>query len=195
MTVSELYTSIYPIHNPELRDLLCRKTVRKSFRKGAILAFQGKKETELLVLSEGIARGYVLDKVGRDITVCFENEPGDIISSSRLLGSEDSVMNTEMVTDGEVYSIAFEDIYSLQPRYQDILLFQKQILSRELQKHWQARMMMYKVESSSKYQWFLEEYPGLIDKVGHKKIASFLGISPVTLSRIRHRKEEEPGTM
>ncbi len=190
MTVSELYSSVYPIQNPELRKHLCQKTVRKTFRKGTMLSFQGNGETDLLILSEGIARGYILDKVGRDITICFENEPGDIIASSWLLGSEDILLNTEMITDGEIYSVALDEILSLQSRYHDILLFQKQILSRELRKHWRARMMMYKAESSEKYQWFLEEYPGLIDKVGHKKIASFLGISPVTLSRIRHRKNE-----
>lgn len=36
-----------------------------------------------------------------------------------------------------------------------------------------------------RYQWFLEEYPGIIDQVNNKYIASFLGMTPVSLSRLR----------
>ncbi|MEQ2617002.1 hypothetical protein AAAT94_07475 [Intestinimonas aquisgranensis] len=36
-----------------------------------------------------------------------------------------------------------------------------------------------------RYQWFLEAYPGLIDQVTHRYVASFLEMSPVTLSRLR----------
>ena len=35
------------------------------------------------------------------------------------------------------------------------------------------------------YKWFLEEYPGVIDRVPHSRISSFLGMSPITLSRVR----------
>ena len=34
-------------------------------------------------------------------------------------------------------------------------------------------------------KWFLEHYPGVIDKISHELIASFLHMSPVTLSRVR----------
>ena len=190
MTASELYTSIYPIRNPELREQLCQRTIKKMVRKGTILTSQGKKWTELLFLSEGIARGYLLDKVGRDITICFENMPGEVMAGTPHLKAEDSTINMEMVTDGEILAISLEDLYSLQHHYQDIFLFQNLLLSRTLEKQWKARLMLYKTESSERYQWFLREYPGLIDKVGHKKIASFLAMSPVTLSRIRHRKDE-----
>ena len=44
-----------------------------------------------------------------------------------------------------------------------------------------------------RYQWFLENYPGLIHTLNNKHIASFLGMTPVTLSRLRHqlRKTEK----
>ena len=41
-----------------------------------------------------------------------------------------------------------------------------------------------------RYQWFLSAYPGLIDRVSHKYIASLLNMTPVTLSKIRRAIKE-----
>ena len=39
--------------------------------------------------------------------------------------------------------------------------------------------------AAERYAWFTRSYPGLIDRVSHRYVASFLGITPVTLSRVR----------
>lgn len=55
------------------------------------------------------------------------------------------------------------------------------------------KVVLYQQSAAERYQWFLNAYPGLIDQVKHKHIASFLGMSPVTLSRLRsvNRTEEQ----
>ena len=190
MTASELYTTIYPIQDPELRTELIRRTSRSFFRKGQMILPQADKGKEILFLGEGIARGFILDSVGRDITIWFNNVPGDIVTGSIDLGlAEDSVVNLEMLTEGDVLSLALADLAFLQDKYQEVLILQNRILATMLERHWTSKLMLYKAESREKYSWFLKEYPGLIEKVSHKKIASFLGMSPVTLSRIRHRKD------
>lgn len=45
--------------------------------------------------------------------------------------------------------------------------------------------------TTRRYLWFLEEYPGMIDRVQHYILASFLGMSPVTLSRTRTKVAAE----
>ena len=47
--------------------------------------------------------------------------------------------------------------------------------------------MLYQVEAAKRYAWFLEHYPGLDPLVNDKYIASFLGVTPVTLSRDAQR--------
>lgn len=45
--------------------------------------------------------------------------------------------------------------------------------------------------ASERYRWFLSNYPGLIDRVPHRHIASFLNMTPVTLSRLRRAEREK----
>ena len=50
---------------------------------------------------------------------------------------------------------------------------------------WKHKMILYRTTAMERYEWFLKDYPGLIDVVPHKYIASFLDMTPVTLSRLR----------
>ena len=38
--------------------------------------------------------------------------------------------------------------------------------------------MMYQCTAQERYEWFLKKYPGIIDQISHKYIASFLGMNP-----------------
>ena len=59
------------------------------------------------------------------------------------------------------------------------------LLRNSLLEHWQIKTVLHKRTSMERYQWFLQAYPGLIDQVTHRYIASFLEMSPVTLSCLR----------
>ena len=54
-----------------------------------------------------------------------------------------------------------------------------------LRKHWRNKLMLVQYTAQERYLWFVKEYPGVIDKMSHKHIASFLGMTTVSLSRIR----------
>lgn len=60
-----------------------------------------------------------------------------------------------------------------------------------MKSHWELKRVLNSCTAVQRYQWFLEEYPGLIDRVSNKYIASFLGMTPVTLSWLRRTLREE----
>ena len=62
-----------------------------------------------------------------------------------------------------------------------------------LDRHWQEKINLLSCSAMQRYLWFLENYPNLIDLVGNKYIASFLGMTPATLSRLRRRLREMEG--
>ena len=67
------------------------------------------------------------------------------------------------------------------------------LLLNSANRHRDLKIAIYQYTAMQRYQWFLREYPGLIDQIGHKYIASLLNMTPVTLSKIRKimREREE----
>lgn len=104
-------------------------------------------------------------------------------------------INFEAVTDCVLLSIPtqllveqFQQSAELQQLYSSYLL-EKLKLEREL------KLLLGISSAMERYQWFLRRYPELADVVSIKHIASFLCMSPVSLSRLRgqlRKRGEEP---
>ena len=65
------------------------------------------------------------------------------------------------------------------------------MLSGALSRHVGIKLAIYKHDAKGKYRWFLENYPGLIDIVKHRHVASFLNITPESLSRVRKEWKQQ----
>ena len=137
-------------------------------------------------LISGVLRGFLLDHQGNDITDCFifrygQAHIGHIDIDSQHIASECA----EAVVDSQL--ICF-DIRQLMPYIQSSLELSNlyiRKLTESYADHWIHKNMLFCTTALERYQWFLRAYPVLIDLVPHKHIASFLNMSPITLSRIR----------
>lgn len=134
-------------------------------------------------LVSGVIRGYLTDEKGRDITDCFLYRPGEAVLSLSILTASFPI-NFEAVTDCVLLSIPtqllaeqFQQSAELQQLYSSYLL-EKLKLEREL------KLLLGISSAMERYQWFLRRYPELADVVSIKHIASFLCMSPVSLSRL-----------
>ena len=99
----------------------------------------------------------------------------------------DSPSSINLVAEKEstCIKVPIATIKRLLDRYTELVYVYNELLVKDLEKHLKIKQVLYKYDAMGRYQWFLEEYPGLIDIVSHKDIASFLGMTPVTLSRLR----------
>ena len=125
---------------------------------------------------------------------CFLYRPGEAVLSLSILTASFPI-NFEAVTDCVLLSIPtqllaeqFQQSAELQQLYSSYLL-EKLKLEREL------KLLLGISSAMERYQWFLRRYPELADVVSIKHIASFLCMSPVSLSRLRgqlRKRGEEP---
>ena len=133
-------------------------------------------------LVSGVIRGYLTDEKGRDITDCFLYRPGEAVLSLSILTASFPI-NFEAVTDCVLLSIPTQ------------LLAEQFQQSAELQLERELKLLLGISSAMERYQWFLRRYPELADVVSIKHIASFLCMSPVSLSRLRgqlRKRGEEP---
>ena len=119
---------------------------------------------------------YVLD--------CFGVEPGTpALSCSELLTP--SSITIEAMERSVVLALPAYALYPYLQNNLNLMRIYNQMLWVSLKEHWENKMAMVQYSAMERYQWFLRRYPGVIDRVPHRHVASFLGITPVSLSRIR----------
>lgn len=164
-----------------------------SFRhvqQGELLLKEGEYQQEMMFLVNGIIRFYYFDVNGQEITDCFAGSPGmPIMARPKLLMP--SEVYVEAATDSDFFSIPSNEVNRLLGQYSELLQLYNKLLMDVFTMHWEIKTMVCRNTAMKRYQWFLETYPGFIDRVSNKHIASFLGMTPVTLSRLRRVLREK----
>ncbi|MDY3014425.1 MAG: Crp/Fnr family transcriptional regulator [Evtepia sp.] len=178
------YAEALGITDEKLLDIVVPISRIKTVEKGALLIRHGERQSHVTFLMEGLLRGFYLDPDGRDVTDCFGLHPWT--PAMACCGLNDlSPITIEALTPSRVVRIPYEAVMELLERDVRLVQMYNTLLLKSVQEHWQVKTMVCQHTATERYQWFLEEYPGLIDRVNNRYVASYLGMSPVTLSRIR----------
>ena len=185
----DLLRDRYGVTDPALLEELVLAGRAETFSKGSMIVESGKEQRLLPVLLEGVVRGYLLDADGKDITDCFAYHRGDIISGCNGVGLP-SQINIEAITAVKCVMFPVPVILELFDRYPRFLAVYNQLLAAALDRHWEIKMLMYRCTAMERYQWFLDYYGEIAELVSNRHIASFLSMTPVTLSRLRRRIKE-----
>lgn len=135
-------------------------------------------------------RGYLLNTKGKELTDCFAYLQGAPIVSCADFGSPSQIC-IEALEDSEMISVPLSILESLLGRNMELMTLYNRLLRDALKTHWESKTVLVQYTAVERYQWFLKSYPGLIERVNHKYIASFLGMSPVSLSRTRRVVREQ----
>lgn len=191
MLIRDFYTEILQISDPKLMDKILAITELKHLKKGEYLIREGERQTHVYFLLNGILRGYFLDINGKDITDCFGAECGSPAVPC-INPDSASTINIEALEKSDIISIPMIQALELMDKYPCLIKIYNQLLQTALQYHWEIKCAVYQYTAMQRYQWFLQKYPGLITRVKKKYIASFLRITPVTLSRLRKELREHP---
>ena len=189
MRVDEFYASTFRLSDKGLIRQLTEETKQKSVKKGEVIAQEGEVQSWVYFLSNGVLRGFFLDAKGRDITDCFVFQCGDPVVSCIQFG-EASFVSIEALTNCELFAVSVFDLMDLLDSNPQLVRIYNELLTRSLRYHWSMKALMYQYTAMERYQWFLKNYPGLIDRVSGKHVASLLGMTSVTLSRLKRAIRE-----
>lgn len=135
----------------------------------------------------GLFRYYYLDDQGNEYTKGFFPENTIISSYSAMLQQRGSYFTIEALENSSVLVIDYRDWKRLLEEYPCwnsflISLLEKGYITKESR---ERELLLYDAET--RYRIFLETYPQLDKRIKQHYIASFLGITPVSLSRIRKK--------
>lgn len=189
MYMRDLLKTKFGITNSSLIEEIMQAGKIEVFPKGGLIVESGKESACMPILLEGVARGYLIDADGKDITDCFAYQKGDVLSGCNEIGTVSQV-NIEAITAVTCAMIPVKFILDLFDRYPQFLGVYNRLLAAALDRHWEIKMLLYRCEAMERYLWFQENYADIVDIVSNRHIASFLGMTPVTLSRLRRKIRE-----
>ena len=190
MSARDILMGAFLFSDPQMMEKLLKISKTELIPKGSILVESGERQTLLPILLNGIFRGFLLDAEGRDITDCFACRRGDAVVGCNAPG-EPSFISIEAITDCEVLLLPMDTVLEQLNTDLTLMRLYNHYLWEALSRHWEAKLLMHRCRAMQRYGWFLRNYPGMIDSVSNKHIASFLGMTPVTLSRLRRQLREE----
>lgn len=191
MKAYDFYQNVFQLKDKELIQELSDETKSKCMKKGEYVVRTGEILNELYFMEKGISRGYFLDINGKDVTDCFSFSCGSIVMPFCQLEMDiPAPMTIEVLEDAVFFCIPIAVVIELQKKYSEVTRLYNQLLIKAFNEHWRLKQILNSYTALQRYQWFLKEYPGLMDKVSNKYVASFLGMTPVTLSRLRRTLKE-----
>ena len=154
------------------------------FRKKEAIVIEGERNSNLYLIKEGIWRGHYL-RDGVDISLWFAFQGDSIFSSWGYVAGLPSLVSIEAMSDSRVYRISkskLETFFSSSVLFANIgrVIFERQFLDME---NWMINGGA--AQAKQRYLTLLEQNPDLLQYVPLKHIASYLFITPQSLSRIR----------
>lgn len=165
---------------------ISKSAYKKSFKRKDIVSNVGDRDHEFMFLLSGLIRIYYIDVEGNDITRFFSTE-GDIIGG---VGSSGNPFAREALEDCELLVIDGEKLMDIVNHDIDLLrLFNKMLRKRIDYKAYRESSFLM-LSATERYIKFKNMHPGLEKRVNQMHIASYLGITPVSLSRIRRAIKE-----
>ncbi len=172
-----------------LQDLAMRSEF-VCLKKGSVLVREGEVLTDCYCLVDGVIRIYYMFN-GEEITESLFSEPGTVIYPSVFLKKNDTAnAAVALLTDCTLLHVTANDLFEVMRVHPDYVQLQLQLVLRFVDKIFGVKREMTHMNPTERYLWFAKRRPDLVEKVPQKYIASYLGMTPVSLSRIRGKIRE-----
>jgi len=159
----------------------------KLLKKDMFFLQEGEKSNEIGIIVKGLFRSYYIDKIGNYITKYFYEESGILFSYAAYLCQKESMYYIQALEDSEILVAKISDFEKIVEGHYQLLLFYKKMIDNVLIMKEEHASSFKLLDSMERYKQFLTVYSGLEKRLKQCHIASYLGITPVSLSRIRKK--------
>jgi len=157
-----------------------------TLQKGSILSTEGKVCNHVYFLESGCLRGfYNLD--GKEITYWFGFENSFVTSFFSFISRKPAVENIQLIEDCTLWAIHYNELQMLYNKHADIERLGRIMHERYYVMLEERFVANHFKEARERYENLLSTAPHILQRVPLGYIASYLGITQETLSRIRNK--------
>ncbi len=184
LTLAQYIIHLTPIP-PTKAEQIAAYFQQEAFENGHLLVQEGKTSRKSYFLQSGIIRCFLVDREGEEITTRFFAAPDFLNDFQSFFKQKPSEENYQTLTPCEVWSIDLEQVQYCFHNIPEFREWGRMMLTMNYVTLHQQMIAFHKYDAKERYLMLLDTKPELINQVPLKYIASYLGITKYSLSRIR----------
>lgn len=189
----KLITVVTALHEIPVAQLqrLTQIFYQQTVPKNNFFIRAGERSNQIGFNVSGLFRYYYTDVSGNEYTKYLCTENSFIISYSAMLLRTESSYSIEALEDSEILvadCIAFNQLFEEHPCWH---VFARKMLEEIYIYNEERERSLILDSAETRYLKFLNDYPGLEKRMKQYHIASYLGVNPVTLSKVRNNLNEK----
>ncbi len=179
-----IVNKVSPVSEGSL-DLISDLIVVEVYEKGDVFIDRGKKNNKEYFVYEGVCRSFLLSPEGEEVTISYFLEGGVLSPNKTRTANQISHLNFQALTKVTVASLNADKFEQLMINHIDIREFGNMVLQYELLAKVEKEIALASLNGRERLILFREKYHFLENLISHVDIASYLGITNISLSRLR----------
>ena len=183
MDLDNIIDNIYPL-SEQSKALLKEKIYEITYPRAHVLFKVNRIASKVYFIKKGIVRAYA-NQEGEEITFWFGKEGDAVLSMKNYVDDQKGYETIELLEPCELYEIQTEDLRKLYNNDIQIANWGRKFAEQELVKIEERFISRQCKTAIERYRELMNKNPDLLQRVQLVHIASYLGITPVSLSRIR----------
>lgn len=174
--------------NEEEEAVVLSKLRPVKLKRREQLLKQGTVARDLAFVLEGCLRAYALDDNGFEHILQFAPTGWWISDMSSVISRRESLLNVDAIKPSEILLLSREDQLALFDEIPKLERYFRVLTENGLVSSRMRLIENLSLTARQRYQRFCQTYPNLINEIPQKYIASFIGVTPEFLSKIRGEK-------
>ena len=192
LDIRAFYRDTLGVQGDDVLDLYTKNTSYVYRNKGEVFVHPGEPVTMVRFVISGVSRSYVLGPEGEDNVLCFGFRYGQPLLGASSLSAK-TILFQEAVTDMELLEIpVFIVQQGIRMEFANAAVYER-LFSEDYDRQTQVQIALSTLSGEDRYRWFCKDYADIVDVVPQNYIASFLGLQPQSLSRIKRQMKEREG--
>ena len=159
--------------------------------KGEVLIRQGQTVKKTYFVTDGCLRSYCIDKNGKEHTLQFAIKEWWISDFMAIYNDELATLTVECIKDSNIIEFSAKELDGIHSLFPEFEAFQRKNLERHVVSLHKRILNQLQLTAPERYDLFLKQYPDIEQYTSNYHIASYLGITQQSLSRIRVEKAKK----
>jgi CRP/FNR family transcriptional regulator, anaerobic regulatory protein len=187
LQIKESISKLFPV-SLEIQAHYLLNGKLKVYKKGEIILRQGIICDKMMYVYKGFLRAYIVNNKKEKVTTWFKGENSFLTIMNSYIKNKPSLFTIEAIEN--TYIVVFEKSFidKMTAKYPEIALIYTQHLEKYFMEIENHAISLQALDAKSRYDELLEGNPNILLRAPLGQIASYLGITQSTLSRLRAKK-------